>query len=57
MLKGKYQTGFRILIALIFLGVGVKRCIDGDFLGGGIALVAGIAFGLSLILKKGGEKE
>jgi hypothetical protein len=57
MIPDKYKAGFRILIALIFLGVGIKRFIDGDFLGGGIALVAGIAFGLSLILKKGGKKE
>ena len=56
MLKGNSKTIFRIAIALIFLGVGVKFCFGGEYLHGVIALVAGAAFIASLFLKRNGKK-
>ncbi len=56
MLKGKYRTIFRIAIAIIFLVVGVKFCIGGEYLYGIISLVAGAAFIASQFLKRNGKK-
>lgn len=57
MLKGKTQVAFRIVAGLVFIIVGAKNCMSGDYLFGGISLIAGIAFVASLFLKKSGANK
>jgi hypothetical protein len=57
MLKGNAQVIFRVVIGLVFIGLGVKYCIEGDYLFGGISLVAGAAFAASPLIKKGGNQK
>ena len=52
MMTNKTQTPFRIIIGLIFIALGVKTLIDGEYLFAAIALIAGVAFLGSLFLKK-----
>lgn len=56
MLKGKSQIILRVVMGLVFLGVGVKYIIDADYLWGAIFLVAGVVFVASLFLKKNGKR-
>lgn len=56
MLKEKSQIIVRVVMGLVFLGVGVKYIIDRDYLWGVIFLIAGVAFVVSLFLKKNGKK-
>lgn len=47
---------FRIVAGLAFIVMGAKDCMSGDYLLGGIILIAGIAFIASPFLKKNGDK-
>jgi len=57
MLKGKAQIIFRVVIGLVFLGVGIKYFIGNDYLWGAIFAVVGVTFVVSLFLKKNGRGE
>jgi hypothetical protein len=57
MLKGNTQKIFRVVVGLVFLGVGVKNCMGGDWLFGFISLAAGAAFIVSLFHNKNGKGE
>lgn len=56
MLKGEGQTIFRVVIGLVFLGVGIKYFIGSEYLWGVVSFVAGVAFIASIFLKKNGKK-
>jgi hypothetical protein len=57
MLKGNTQKIFRVVVGLVFLGVGVKNCLSGELLFGLISLAAGAAFIASLFKKTNGKGE
>jgi hypothetical protein len=57
VLHGKTQVIFRIVVGLMFIGIGVTNCIRGDYVFGGISLLAGAAFIGSLFAKKGGGQK
>jgi hypothetical protein len=57
MLKGKLRVAFRLIIALVFMVVGGKYCIEGDYLFGAVSIVAGAAFIVSLFRTRHRKKD
>lgn len=56
MLNGKAKVIFSIVMTLVFIAVGIKNFIGGDYLFGAIYTIAGITFIASLFLKKNGNE-